>query len=106
MPYTCYRVHCKGITIAELVTRLKPAGITAAQVGIDGRLFRFSTRFGSSKLLVCVNKLGRLYAITGDPANEGSPQIVLDAIREAFDIKKIETMRLKETGEFFIMGNT
>jgi len=105
MPYTCYRVHCKGITIAELVTRLKPAGITAAQVGIDGRLFRFSTRFGSSKLLVCVNKLGRLYAITSDPANEGSPKIILDAIREAFGIKKIETMKLKDTSEFFIMGN-
>jgi hypothetical protein len=105
VPYICYRAHCKGVTIAELVARLKPAGITATQIGVEGRLYRFSTRFGSSNLLVCVNKLGRLYAITGDPANEGSPQIVLDAIREAFDIKKIDTVRLKDQGDFFIMGN-
>jgi hypothetical protein len=105
MPYTCYRAHCKGITIAELVARLAPAGITATQIGVEGRLYRFSTRFGASHLLVCVNKLGRLYAITPDAANEGGPQIVLDAIREAFDIKKIDTIRLKDSGDFFIMGN-
>jgi hypothetical protein len=105
MPYTCYRVHCAGITIPELIVRLKPAGITAAQIGIEGRLFRLSTRWGSSKLLVCVNNRGRLYAITNDPANEGSPQIILDAIRKAFDIKKIETLKLKDSGDFFIMGN-
>jgi hypothetical protein len=106
MPYTCYRVHCADITIAELVDRLKPRGITVAQIGIEQRLYRLTSRWGNSRLLVCVNNRGRLYAITNDPANEGSPQLILDAIREAFDIKKIETMRLKETGEFFIMGNT
>jgi hypothetical protein len=105
MPYICYRAHCKGITIAELVARLKPAGITATQIGVDGRLYRFSTRFGNSNLLVCVNKLGRLYAITNDPASEGGAQIVLDAIRKAFDIKKIEKMKLQDGGDFFILEN-
>jgi hypothetical protein len=105
MPYTCYRATCAGITIAEIITRLKPAGITANQVGIEGRLFRLSTRHGSSTLLVCVNNRGRLYAITNDPAHEGSPQPILDAIRKAFKIETIEKLKLKETNEFFIMGN-
>ena len=105
MPYTCYRAHCAGITIAELVKRLAPAGITISQIGAERRLFRLTSRWGNSRLLVCVNNRGRLYAITNDPANEGSPQIILDAIREAFGIKKIETMKLKDTSEFFIMGN-
>jgi hypothetical protein len=105
MPYTCYRAHCAGITVAELVNRLKPAGITAAQIGAERRLFRLTSRWGNSRLLVCVNNRGRLYAITNDPANEGRPQLILDAIREAFDIKKIEKMKLQDTSEFFIMEN-
>jgi hypothetical protein len=105
MPYTCYRAHCVGITVAELVTRLKPAGITAAQIGGEGRLFRLTSRAGSSRLLVCVNNRGRLYAITNDPANEGRPQLILAAIREAFAIKKIEKLKLQDRSDFFIMGN-
>ena len=105
MPYTCYRAHCDGITVADLVTRVAPAGITAAQIGKEGRLFRLTSRAGSSKLLVYVNSRGRLYALTSDPTNEGSPQRILEAICEAFDIKKIEKIKLQETSEFFIMEN-
>jgi hypothetical protein len=105
MPYSCYRAHCAGITIAELVSRLTPMGITATQIGAEGRLYRFTSRAGSSNLLCCVNNRGRLYALTNDPVSEGNPHIVLDAIRAAFDIQKIEKMKLKDGNDFFIMGN-
>jgi hypothetical protein len=105
MPYTCYRAHCAGITIAELVTRLTPMGITITQIGVEGRLYRLTSRAGSSNLLCCVNKLGRLYAMTNDPVSEGRPHLILDAIRAAFDIKKVDKLKLEDGGDFFIMGN-
>jgi hypothetical protein len=105
MPYACYRAHCPGISIVELIARLKPAGIVATQIGAEGRLYRLRTRFGTSKLLVCVNNKGRIYCMTNDAANEGGPQIILDAIRRAFDIKNVEKLKLKDQGDFFIMGN-